>query len=199
MSFRVLTWKEPAWIPSESLPDPSSNTVPSGQSEDTRATRRKHKKSRKGCLTCKRRHVRCDENVPRCFNCSRGNRPCSYEAQEHDDGSRVIPLDDEDPEIIPATITEQSGNTPNSNLSSKINSPERTSNDLKATPKRKLSTESLDPYGASSVRLTPSMREQLNYCKEKYFEYSLLYFAIYLINCNHDPQITWLNIWSYSH
>ncbi|KAF2016703.1 hypothetical protein BU24DRAFT_441692 [Aaosphaeria arxii CBS 175.79] len=40
--------------------------------------RRQHKKSRKGCLVCKQRHIRCDEQRPTCLNCIRAERVCSY-------------------------------------------------------------------------------------------------------------------------
>ncbi|KAL3435400.1 hypothetical protein BDV09DRAFT_204050 [Aspergillus tetrazonus] len=40
--------------------------------------RRAHKKSRNGCLECKRRHVKCDENRPVCSNCTASERICEY-------------------------------------------------------------------------------------------------------------------------
>ncbi|KAH8589986.1 hypothetical protein B0O99DRAFT_522306 [Bisporella sp. PMI_857] len=40
--------------------------------------RRSHTKSRKGCETCKRRHIRCDENFPQCRNCTKHNVRCPY-------------------------------------------------------------------------------------------------------------------------
>jgi hypothetical protein len=40
--------------------------------------RRSHTKSRKGCETCKRRHIRCDENFPQCRNCTKHNCRCPY-------------------------------------------------------------------------------------------------------------------------
>ncbi|KAA8895047.1 hypothetical protein FN846DRAFT_767616, partial [Sphaerosporella brunnea] len=40
--------------------------------------RRSHTKSRKGCKTCKRRHIRCDETVPQCRNCTKHNVRCDY-------------------------------------------------------------------------------------------------------------------------
>ncbi|RDW78873.1 Zn(II)2Cys6 transcription factor domain-containing protein [Aspergillus mulundensis] len=39
---------------------------------------RAHKKSRNGCLECKRRHVRCDERQPICSNCATAERVCGY-------------------------------------------------------------------------------------------------------------------------
>ncbi|KAB5542859.1 hypothetical protein GE09DRAFT_228381 [Coniochaeta sp. 2T2.1] len=40
--------------------------------------RRRHQKSRRGCLECKRRHMKCDETRPRCLNCTTVERTCSY-------------------------------------------------------------------------------------------------------------------------
>ncbi|KAL2195072.1 hypothetical protein P885DRAFT_62321 [Corynascus similis CBS 632.67] len=40
--------------------------------------RRSHTKSRKGCETCKRRHIRCDENFPQCRNCTKHKIRCPY-------------------------------------------------------------------------------------------------------------------------
>ncbi|KAL4736646.1 hypothetical protein BDV11DRAFT_172710 [Aspergillus similis] len=40
--------------------------------------RRAHKKSRNGCLECKRRHVKCDEARPICSNCTASERVCEY-------------------------------------------------------------------------------------------------------------------------
>ncbi|BCR91130.1 uncharacterized protein ACHE_61016S [Aspergillus chevalieri] len=43
--------------------------------------RRAHKKSRNGCVECKRRHVKCDERRPTCVNCSISERHCEYLAE----------------------------------------------------------------------------------------------------------------------
>ncbi|KAH8699070.1 hypothetical protein BGW36DRAFT_154833 [Talaromyces proteolyticus] len=40
--------------------------------------RRSHTKSRNGCKTCKRRHIRCDETFPQCRNCTKHNCRCDY-------------------------------------------------------------------------------------------------------------------------
>ncbi|KAL4881166.1 hypothetical protein BJY04DRAFT_218345 [Aspergillus karnatakaensis] len=40
--------------------------------------RRAHKKSRGGCIECKRRHVKCDEKRPICSNCISSQRLCEY-------------------------------------------------------------------------------------------------------------------------
>ncbi|KAF4998670.1 hypothetical protein FGRMN_2996 [Fusarium graminum] len=43
-----------------------------------KASRVSHTKSRKGCATCKKRKVKCDEQRPACFNCSRLQEDCRY-------------------------------------------------------------------------------------------------------------------------
>ncbi|EHY59579.1 hypothetical protein HRR83_001146 [Exophiala dermatitidis] len=43
--------------------------------------RRTHKKSRKGCLQCKQRRVKCDEKTPVCGNCTKRELDCSYREQ----------------------------------------------------------------------------------------------------------------------
>ncbi|KAK4162398.1 hypothetical protein QBC43DRAFT_321866 [Cladorrhinum sp. PSN259] len=43
--------------------------------------RRAHKRSRKGCLTCKQRHIRCDELKPVCTNCLTRGGDCGYPAE----------------------------------------------------------------------------------------------------------------------
>ncbi|KAK1753353.1 hypothetical protein QBC47DRAFT_430019 [Echria macrotheca] len=40
--------------------------------------RRAHKRSRNGCLTCKQRHIRCDEVKPICTNCLTRGGECGY-------------------------------------------------------------------------------------------------------------------------
>ncbi|KAL6707517.1 hypothetical protein ACN47E_004087 [Coniothyrium glycines] len=51
-------------------------------------TRKPHKKSRTGCLPCKGRHVKCDEQKPNCANCVKQGTPCEYKPL---DGSRNTP------------------------------------------------------------------------------------------------------------
>ena len=40
--------------------------------------RKTHAKSRRGCTTCKQRHLRCDEAFPRCYNCFKHRSECHY-------------------------------------------------------------------------------------------------------------------------
>ncbi|KAL3468893.1 hypothetical protein BJX99DRAFT_242537 [Aspergillus californicus] len=45
-------------------------------------SRRSHTKSRRGCLHCKRRHVKCDEGIPKCSLCKKRGMQCSYPPSE---------------------------------------------------------------------------------------------------------------------
>ncbi|KAL3467517.1 hypothetical protein BJX64DRAFT_144035 [Aspergillus heterothallicus] len=53
--------------------------------------RRSHTKSRFGCRTCKRRHIRCDETFPQCRNCTKHNCRCDYMdvATVHDESTSI--------------------------------------------------------------------------------------------------------------
>ncbi|CAG7917328.1 unnamed protein product [Penicillium olsonii] len=42
------------------------------------ALRRPHRKSRHGCVECKRRRVKCDETRPSCSNCEKRHTECEY-------------------------------------------------------------------------------------------------------------------------
>ncbi|PHH60299.1 hypothetical protein CDD81_1889 [Ophiocordyceps australis] len=42
----------------------------------TAATAPKSRRVRTGCLTCRQRHLKCDEALPDCFNCRRSKRQC---------------------------------------------------------------------------------------------------------------------------
>ncbi|EGD91957.1 hypothetical protein H112_00559 [Trichophyton rubrum D6] len=44
--------------------------------------RRFHVKSRHGCGQCKRRHVKCDEQPPRCAGCVKRNLQCDYQEMQ---------------------------------------------------------------------------------------------------------------------
>lgn len=46
--------------------------------QDGGRLRRQHRKSRRGCAECKRRHKKCDETHPACVNCSNADLPCSF-------------------------------------------------------------------------------------------------------------------------
>ncbi|KAJ0418095.1 gamma-glutamyltranspeptidase-domain-containing protein [Aspergillus carlsbadensis] len=49
-------------------------------------SRRSHTKSRRGCFQCKRRHVKCDEDIPRCTLCKKRGLECTYPPPTEGDG-----------------------------------------------------------------------------------------------------------------
>ena len=58
----------------------------------------KPKRVRTGCLTCRERHLKCDEGLPHCQNCRKSNRTCKR-------GVRLNFIDTQvkDPKTIPPT------------------------------------------------------------------------------------------------
>ncbi|KAJ5398714.1 hypothetical protein N7465_009203 [Penicillium sp. CMV-2018d] len=52
--------------------------------------RRAHKKSRNGCIECKRRHIKCDEKRPICSNCISSQRHCEFLESVHTEQSRSV-------------------------------------------------------------------------------------------------------------
>lgn len=59
---------------------PSQSRLHSSTTAAMRANR-SHTRSRKGCLTCRRRRKKCDERRPNCWNCERNNLECAgYQA-----------------------------------------------------------------------------------------------------------------------
>ena len=53
---------------------PGSDDTPTNGVEAAAAA--KPKRVRTGCLTCRERHLKCDEGTPICQNCKKSNRPC---------------------------------------------------------------------------------------------------------------------------
>ncbi|KAF2261254.1 Upc2 protein [Lojkania enalia] len=59
--------------------------------------RRAHRKSRKGCRECKKRHIKCDERRPQCANCVTADRLCSFPEPSYSPNPLA-------PSTLPATI-----------------------------------------------------------------------------------------------
>ncbi|KAL4910820.1 hypothetical protein BDW74DRAFT_141953 [Aspergillus multicolor] len=55
-------------------------------------SRRSHTKSRRGCFQCKRRHVKCDEELPRCSLCKKRGLDCDYPPPAAADADGQLPL-----------------------------------------------------------------------------------------------------------
>ncbi|KAJ9480978.1 hypothetical protein VN97_g12536 [Penicillium thymicola] len=51
------------------------------QSEQVYHSRRSHRKSRAGCVSCKQRRVKCDETKPHCLRCQKHDVECDYSSQ----------------------------------------------------------------------------------------------------------------------
>jgi hypothetical protein len=60
----------------------SKNTTAEGKAaSDLNRQRRAHKKSRRGCSSCKLRRVKCDEKRPACLKCRDFGVACSYDGK----------------------------------------------------------------------------------------------------------------------
>jgi hypothetical protein len=73
-------------------------------------------RTRSGCLTCRKRHVKCDEARPACTQCTRNRKTCSYVSRE--DGSRAATTEVASPVPAPVSVTvpvPASPSKPNSN------------------------------------------------------------------------------------
>ena len=76
----------------------SENAKTTPPADSTNAGVSKPKRVRTGCLTCRERHLKCDEGLPNCQNCRKSNRQCKR-------GVRLNFIDTQvkDPQIIPPT------------------------------------------------------------------------------------------------
>jgi len=81
--------------------------------------RRVHHKSRRGCQQCKERHIKCDEQLPSCANCTVTNRTCSY--------NQLCSRDENVQCIDPKSVL-----PPSETCSASVPSPDTNSSDLSA-------------------------------------------------------------------
>ncbi|OOF93841.1 hypothetical protein ASPCADRAFT_150346 [Aspergillus carbonarius ITEM 5010] len=63
-------------------------------------SRRSHTKSRKGCLQCKKRHVKCDEGSPRCGLCKKRRLDCTYPSSSEVESQHASTPQDP-PDVLP--------------------------------------------------------------------------------------------------
>ena len=77
----------------------SASSNPGSTSPEPEHSRQKRwaPKSRSGCVTCKKRRIKCDEARPTCGRCAASKRDCEYaqivaEPEESTDGSEVLEL-----------------------------------------------------------------------------------------------------------
>ncbi|KAI8667604.1 hypothetical protein NCS56_00897500 [Fusarium sp. Ph1] len=66
--------------PPEAPPDAASSLVKAPQTGTRKRQRKWHSRVFTGCLNCRRRHVRCDEQTPSCASCSRLSLSCAYDS-----------------------------------------------------------------------------------------------------------------------
>ncbi|OBT46921.1 hypothetical protein VE00_02007 [Pseudogymnoascus sp. WSF 3629] len=73
---------------------PSSTSNSSISPINTALLRRVHTKSRRGCLNCKRRRIKCPENHPDCTQCTKRGLTCEWPEiqieQTGNDGKRIV-------------------------------------------------------------------------------------------------------------
>lgn len=76
------------------IKDPSISTPLAGPETKERRKRNCTKKTRTGCLTCKKRRIRCDEHKPQCWNCLKSKeRICQgYVGLKEEDGENAFQI-----------------------------------------------------------------------------------------------------------
>ncbi|KAL6710367.1 hypothetical protein ACN47E_009313 [Coniothyrium glycines] len=57
---------------------PTNRPIPSKKRESDATQDGKPKRTRTGCLTCRERHLKCDESKPTCANCAKSQRDCNW-------------------------------------------------------------------------------------------------------------------------
>ena len=55
---------------------PATEAAVADAAEGSSAAANKPKRVRTGCLTCRERHLKCDEGLPNCQNCRKSSRQC---------------------------------------------------------------------------------------------------------------------------
>jgi hypothetical protein len=55
---------------------PATEATVADAAEGSSAATNKPKRVRTGCLTCRERHLKCDEGLPNCQNCRKSSRQC---------------------------------------------------------------------------------------------------------------------------
>ncbi|CAO2654860.1 Nn.00g115930.m01.CDS01 [Neocucurbitaria sp. VM-36] len=64
--------------PSPGNESPGNKLAPNKKRESDATPDGKPKRTRTGCLTCRERHLKCDETKPTCNNCSKSQRDCNW-------------------------------------------------------------------------------------------------------------------------
>ncbi|KAJ5197359.1 hypothetical protein N7449_007838 [Penicillium cf. viridicatum] len=79
--------------------------------------RRTHKKSRNGCIECKRRHMKCDEKRPICSNCISSQRHCEFLEPVPTEQSRSVRSESAtaSPAVVSPAVTSSPAQEPSNN------------------------------------------------------------------------------------
>ncbi|OLN82211.1 putative maltose O-acetyltransferase [Colletotrichum chlorophyti] len=87
---------------------PGGSRDPLLQSDPKKRKRNFSNRTKTGCLTCRRRKKKCDEQKPECSNCLRGGFMCagyppqrSTPWQKPDSKAAAVPLESKDPSYVP--------------------------------------------------------------------------------------------------
>ena len=159
------------------------------------ASRRKHQKSRRGCATCKRRHIRCDETWPRCHNCTKHQSDCHYPEIHHETASGNTTSSKD-----PGQSSKERGSLETSEVEEELCALQVTSPVVQTKNKPgsvNISPHSLDPGVGSAAPLTPQTREQLAFCKSALGHYvrpnkppiSFLHYGLFLTSTADTDEI----------
>ncbi|KAM5358235.1 hypothetical protein ACJZ2D_015471 [Fusarium nematophilum] len=79
----------------KSYPSSVEEPTPGSRKRRVRPSRARGLRTSTGCLTCRKRRVKCDESKPRCTQCSKSDRECLY--GQSSDASNVRPRAQETP------------------------------------------------------------------------------------------------------
>lgn len=116
---------------------------PQDKKKSSEKKRRFHSKSRSGCLTCKKRRVKCDETRPSCKNCIRMKLVCGYTEfagkENEEPSSKKMRVKSEERDLISSTTSASSQERSFSNPETQQATPDKTpppnlSNNINGVP-----------------------------------------------------------------
>ncbi|XEV06906.1 hypothetical protein FSHL1_012193 [Fusarium sambucinum] len=133
-------------------PNPHSNPAAEDKTSVAKL-RRRHRKSRNGCLECKRRHIKCDEKRPVCGNCTVSERSCSFPPSAAPGSTSAQP----EPSVSAATPSFNEALTSTSNSGSRLQSPvDSVSSTGALHPPSLIPPPSYIGYGLNATERAPS-------------------------------------------
>lgn len=123
--------------------------------------RRKHQKSRRGCTTCKKRHIRCDETFPRCDNCTKYQSDCNYPDAHHEAAPRETAPSTKSSGSLPDGIVDFEATDEDQIMLSLEDSQPASGDSIFKKELIELDLHSLNLYDSSTTPMTTAKREQL--------------------------------------